>query len=1153
MNSLQYNSSTLYSINANEKDVTKQIYHDLANGFNFTVTRKNGTVYISPLNTEGLVELKIGVLLPIHQQDSNYTQVITLSGISAIRMAVAEINTHQLIKGAYITLIEQDSFPKYVEGQAAVSQAVYSAVSLIHEGVIAIIGDLSSSWTALSALMTSTLQMPQCSFSAVATSLSDKTQYGHFFRTIPTELIYADAITSFVKSQQWPMIGIFYSSDDPSDQLSEELVMQAKKSDISIKGYQSFYDLGPVSDIKSSLDTLMSTGARIIVLASTDEDAMITSLILAAHSGYINNDNVWITIGMDDTTLLKQAVHKFNDVLTLRRNNDTQLPPLPTINTNDKSTLAKIDPIVYAARTTNNLTPIQYEHAFSGGIFTFNSANAISNYPPFEQFLNKWAMLDPEIYPYGGHRNISSGNEGMAYSCMMTLGHGFSNIINNSTNATSTLYRLSRGQSDIDLSPLIFNTNYTGPEGPIILDQNGDMTMGNYYIYNFQNGTSVNIGSLIAGDLNFISKPIYFDGTTKVPSGVPPRVYLNPGYTSGLSLALLIISSFFIFLSLITMITVIIYRKYDIIRASSPFFCVLELLGFILCFTSSILFIGYRTDIVCYAIPITFNIGFSLVLGNLIAKNYRVYRIFNNIFIQQSGVKDIQLVKFSGSLILFEIIIFIIWFSFCDTKASEILISRDAYYVGCTYNGITHTASVTILCILAAFELVFATFLAFKTRKVGKSYSKYSEYKQIGVSVYNICLSALIGTIIYFLPSVDFYTSLYITASVIVWSTSFSFIALFSPKIVALFRISCDNRSTKNKVSDISSSGKKEMNPSYKSYSSQHHYHSRNLGESSDSHSNNRMQQQSFGELLSLNGVLNGGDLQLDRKPNEPLRRTQQHASDLQYQLHHRQIHHRIQTTKPNSLQPILKDGGIVDGYEGHMPLQCVFRYFPFLSTWQMQQIVLLPDASYFSYFSEQSFSGSVFKYSHASIISSEKESYLLKIHGYGFTDILIQVKNEQDLQQWYKWFNSKQQNQSSNEQNAIFSFLKKNHTTSKEYILSDHSKKSHSKENDKINMDSGLTCQYLLSDDTESNRQSSITLDTFTSNHTSLLPLPYNDSDDHQHPLPHRQHTHINNNHDNNEEEEHSFSNIPNTIHEHSSDRTLFCTTSTLQNNTNS
>ena len=81
---------------------------------------------------------------------------------------MAEVNARNLIPGAYITLVEKDSFPKAVQGQAAVTQAVYSAISLIQEGVVGVIGDISSSWTSLSALMTSTLQIPQCSFSAIA-------------------------------------------------------------------------------------------------------------------------------------------------------------------------------------------------------------------------------------------------------------------------------------------------------------------------------------------------------------------------------------------------------------------------------------------------------------------------------------------------------------------------------------------------------------------------------------------------------------------------------------------------------------------------------------------------------------------------------------------------------------------------------------------------------------------------------------------------------------------------------------------------------------------------------------------------------------------------------------------------------------------------
>lgn len=81
-------------------------------------------------------------------------------------MAVNEINNQQIIPGAYITLIEKDSFPDASVNQMAITNAVYAAVTLLQQGVIGVIGDVSSSWTSLSALMTSTLAIPQCSFAA---------------------------------------------------------------------------------------------------------------------------------------------------------------------------------------------------------------------------------------------------------------------------------------------------------------------------------------------------------------------------------------------------------------------------------------------------------------------------------------------------------------------------------------------------------------------------------------------------------------------------------------------------------------------------------------------------------------------------------------------------------------------------------------------------------------------------------------------------------------------------------------------------------------------------------------------------------------------------------------------------------------------------
>jgi hypothetical protein len=129
----------------------------------------------------------------------------------------------------------------------AVTNAVYASVTLLQQGVIGVIGDISSSWTSLSALMTSTLEIPQCSFTANASkytfcfflffcvkyivvtmffyyyycylvvAFSDKSQYKYFFRTIPTQVIIADIMLNFAAKQGWEKLGVIYT-DDPLGQ-----------------------------------------------------------------------------------------------------------------------------------------------------------------------------------------------------------------------------------------------------------------------------------------------------------------------------------------------------------------------------------------------------------------------------------------------------------------------------------------------------------------------------------------------------------------------------------------------------------------------------------------------------------------------------------------------------------------------------------------------------------------------------------------------------------------------------------------------------------------------------------------------------------------------------------------------------------------------
>jgi ABC-type branched-subunit amino acid transport system substrate-binding protein len=92
----------------------------------------------------------------------------SLSGTSAIRLAVSEINEKGMIPGAYITLVLKDSFNGMDPENSGAAQAIFSTVALLQTdgGVSGVIGDVSSALTVQSALLTSRLSIPQCSYSA---------------------------------------------------------------------------------------------------------------------------------------------------------------------------------------------------------------------------------------------------------------------------------------------------------------------------------------------------------------------------------------------------------------------------------------------------------------------------------------------------------------------------------------------------------------------------------------------------------------------------------------------------------------------------------------------------------------------------------------------------------------------------------------------------------------------------------------------------------------------------------------------------------------------------------------------------------------------------------------------------------------------------
>ncbi|KAI9487659.1 MAG: periplasmic binding protein-like I [Benjaminiella poitrasii] len=303
----------------------------------------------------------------------------------------------------------------------AVTNAVYASVTLLQQGVIGVIGDISSSWTSLSALMTSTLEIPQCSFTANAIAFSDKTQYKYFFRTIPTQVIVADVMLSFAAKQGWNKLGVLYTDDPLGQQFYQRALLQAVGMDLHILRYQSIESTDNKDDVANALKNITNGGARIIMVAATAKPQ--TQIMLQAHEmGLVSKDYVWLMLG-DTTEELQAAVGSYN---------------------------------------TNHSTEINYAVDYQG-LFMFDYWLSLDGYAPFEKFMSEWITMDPDA---------------LAYSCMMIMAEGFGKIINNSKNQTDELLRLASGELGDEMLPTAFNIGYVGPQGPMTYDSNGDLTTG---------------------------------------------------------------------------------------------------------------------------------------------------------------------------------------------------------------------------------------------------------------------------------------------------------------------------------------------------------------------------------------------------------------------------------------------------------------------------------------------------------------------------------------------------------------------------------------------------------------------------------------------------------------------------------------------------
>jgi ABC-type branched-subunit amino acid transport system substrate-binding protein len=256
----------------------------------------------------------------------------------------------------------------------------------------------------------------------------------------------------------------------------------------------------------------------------------------------------------------------------------------------------------------------------------------------------------------------------------------------------------------------------------------------------------------------------------------------NPSwYKTPAEIAIVTIAGCGVAFCLFLMILFYVWREKPQIVAASLIFVELIMLGALMMFASIFLWTLETTTGACVARYWLFNLGFGMMFANLLAKTWRIWRIFTYKKLKALKIPNIQLLKVVAILVSVEIIVLVIW-SAAFTPVVEYIqpdpLRPALDYTQCSREG--ETPFVIILIVYNGGLIIAGVILGIWARKV---VSEYNESKYVLISMYLLTFAGLILLIVYSINITDRVVDTIIRSAAILFGVFSTVTILFMPKV----------------------------------------------------------------------------------------------------------------------------------------------------------------------------------------------------------------------------------------------------------------------------------------------------------------------------------------------------------------------------------
>ncbi|KAI8802340.1 7 transmembrane sweet-taste receptor of 3 GCPR-domain-containing protein [Cladochytrium replicatum] len=253
------------------------------------------------------------------------------------------------------------------------------------------------------------------------------------------------------------------------------------------------------------------------------------------------------------------------------------------------------------------------------------------------------------------------------------------------------------------------------------------------------------------------------------------------------------------------MVILTVKKAHKTIKAMSPTFVICMLVGMLGLDLMALGEIGAPSAWKCAMETFLIPTFFALIVGCLILKNWRIYRIFNNANRVKKPISDLGLLMGVALVLTPELILAIAWVAAApkypqlravNSQVAAYVCASDQPQVDSIILGLFYAYNALLLLICAA--------LAFLTRNVSDA---YSETSMIGYSVYNAC-----GTIVVLVPLLmagvinDPTVNFWFKVILLIYPTMFGFAILFGERL--FYRVWKAESAESSSESDSLKSGK---------------------------------------------------------------------------------------------------------------------------------------------------------------------------------------------------------------------------------------------------------------------------------------------------------------------------------------------------------